>query len=150
MTIDKFHNLWVLGQRVKVVTVTQAYSLIDIIAPASVPGPPPHVHQDCSELFYVLEGAVEVLVHEKRLLLNVGQSAVVPRRTLHTFHNPTNADVRIISIFSPAGFEKFFLDMGVSADVPNARAASVDGKIIGRVVAEAARYRMEIPPPQDQ
>lgn len=138
---------WVLGLRVHVTLVTAAYSVIEVTVPAGVPEPPPHIHHDATELFYVLEGELEIHRGQERLLLTQGQSACVPRGVLHTFANPTSSAVRLMTMFDPAGFEKFFIDMGVSDQTPAAQLASIEPALIGRVIAEAGNYHMEIPAP---
>jgi hypothetical protein len=87
------------------------------------PRPPHHVHENCSEQFYVLEGEPEIITETGRQRLGVGESLIVPPNKPHTFENATEADARVISVYSPPGFERYFLDMGVLVDAPNAREA---------------------------
>ena len=98
--------LWVVGQRVSVVSVTKNYSLADTLAPPAVPGPPLHVHENCCEQFYVLEGELEIITETGRRRLGVGESLIVPPNTPHTFENATEADARAVSVYSPPGFEQ--------------------------------------------
>ena len=140
-------TLWVLGQKVTIFSSAGDYDYVEIVAPASVPGPPPHVHQDCSELFHVLEGELEVMRDGKWAPLKPGQCASVPRGTLHTFRNPAKGDVRFISVFSPKGFATFFRELGVGTAEANARERSVGQDRIARVMTDAGRYGMQIPPP---
>ena len=98
--------LWIVGQRVSVVSVTKNYSLADTLAPPAVPGPPLHVHENCCEQFYVLEGELEFITETGRRRLGVGESLIVPPNTPHTFENATEADARAVSVYSPPGFEQ--------------------------------------------
>lgn len=134
-------SYWVLGQRVTIIQASANYTFVDIIAPPSVPGPPPHLHRDCTELFYQLEG--QLLGYEWQIL-NPSDGIAVPPGSFHTFLNPTNKEVRFITVFSPGGFERFFRDFGVPVDDPNAQSASVEEEIIRRVIATAGHYGMEL------
>jgi hypothetical protein len=71
----------------------------------------------------VLEGAPEIMTETGRQRLGVGESLIVPPNKPHTFENATEADARVISVYSPPGFERYFLDMGVLVDAPNVREA---------------------------
>jgi mannose-6-phosphate isomerase-like protein (cupin superfamily) len=147
--IIRQHTFWVVGQKVSIVAVVENYSLVETIAPAANPGPPLHVHKTNSEQFYVLEGELDIITETQRNKLVAGESLIVPQDTPHTFENVTDADVRLMSIYSPPGFERYFSDMGIAADVPNARMASSDPKIIERIRTEASHYGMYFPPSPD-
>jgi mannose-6-phosphate isomerase-like protein (cupin superfamily) len=49
-------------------------------------GPPPHVHAQEEEVFYVLEGNVEVMSGDQQFVAGPGSLVLTPRGTLHTFH----------------------------------------------------------------
>jgi mannose-6-phosphate isomerase-like protein (cupin superfamily) len=147
--IIRQHNFWVVGQKVSIVAVAENYSVVDTIAPAAVPGPPLHIHKTNSEQFYVLEGRLDIITETQRIQLGAGESLIVPQNTPHTFENVTDSDVRLISIYSPPGFEQYFSNMGIATDVPNARESSADPKIIQRIRTEASRYRMYFPSSPD-
>jgi mannose-6-phosphate isomerase-like protein (cupin superfamily) len=73
-------------------------------------GPPLHMHLNQEEWFYVMEGQVTLLVGEKRLTLNPGESVVAPRRVPHTFCS-TMASSHMLIVFAPAGkMEQYFRD----------------------------------------
>ena len=44
-------TLWVVGHRVTILPAGKGYTYVDVFSPALTPGPPPHRHLDCSELF---------------------------------------------------------------------------------------------------
>src|SRR5437016_13378901 len=55
---------------------------------ASIPpgsGPPPHVHADEDEAFYVLAGVLELVAGDEILIARAGDFVFVPRGTLHCF-----------------------------------------------------------------
>jgi mannose-6-phosphate isomerase-like protein (cupin superfamily) len=73
-------------------------------------GPPLHMHLNQEEWFYVMEGQVEFLVGEKRVMLKAGESILAPRRVPHTFSSLVPASHMLIG-FAPAGkMEAYFRD----------------------------------------
>ena len=84
-----------------------ARSLAEVeVAPGG--GTRPHYHKTYAEHFEVLEGTLEVLVGDETRTLRAGQKAVVPKNTLHRFHNATNETVTFLCEMRPGqpGFEK--------------------------------------------
>lgn len=83
------------------------YTLAEVeVAPDG--GTRPHYHKTYAEHFEVIEGSLEVLVGEETRVLRAGQRAVVPKNTLHRFHNPTGETVTFLCEMRPGqpGFEK--------------------------------------------
>jgi quercetin dioxygenase-like cupin family protein len=106
-------------------------------------GPPPHIHLNEDETFYVLEGTCEFLLGDEVVTAGPGDFASVPRRNVHRFHNASDAVTRLILTFTPAGIEHFFeetLDPAESMDVP----VPVDNlaEVSARYAEAAARYGM--------
>lgn len=50
-------------------------------------GPPPHVHRQEDETFYVLDGELEFLLGEELVTGRTGDVVFVPRGTVHRFRN---------------------------------------------------------------
>jgi mannose-6-phosphate isomerase-like protein (cupin superfamily) len=71
-------------------------------------GSRPHYHKTYTEHFEVIEGTLEVLVGEETRALRAEQKAVVPKNTLHRFHNATGETVKFLCEMRPGqpGFEK--------------------------------------------
>ncbi len=74
-------------------------------------GPPPHVHRDREELFYVLEGRYVFVRDRDEVELAAGESIVIPRGTRHHFRT-LMAPARTLILIVPAGLEGFFREMG--------------------------------------
>lgn len=89
-----------------------AYSLCEYTAPPDGPSPPPHVHEDTDEGFYVLEGELECTVAGDTFMVETGGTVFVPRGTVHTFAPTASGITRFLLLYSPAGFEGYFEDMG--------------------------------------
>jgi len=74
-------------------------------------GPPPHVHHETADMFFVLEGELTMRLGEETLTLGPGSFVLVPPETVHTFWNPSDRPVRFLSLMSPGGFEQYFCDL---------------------------------------
>jgi mannose-6-phosphate isomerase-like protein (cupin superfamily) len=64
-------------------------------------GAPPHRHRRSSELFYVLEGALDVLLDEEIVTLEQGDLLVVPPGVTHAFAPPADGDADVLFVFTP-------------------------------------------------
>lgn len=69
---------------------------------------PPHEHANEDEISYVLEGEIGVMIGEEVYRATAGSYVLKPRGVVHAFWNPGPEPARIIEIFSPAGFERYF------------------------------------------
>jgi quercetin dioxygenase-like cupin family protein len=87
-------------------------ALVETLVPPDG-GPPPHVHANESESLYILDGDLEILNDEGRMV-GVGPGGFVhfPQGVLHRFRNPTDKMSKILIILTPAGFERFFQEIG--------------------------------------
>src|ERR1700691_4182504 len=75
-------------------------------------GPPPHRH-DFEETFILLEGEMEATFRGKKSIVRAGDTLNIPANAPHQFHNTSTRPVRMLCICSPAGQEKFFMEVGV-------------------------------------
>ena len=83
-----------------------AYSLLEFTVAEN--GPPMHVHHDAEEAFYVLDGEITIRIGTETIQANAGSFVLIPRETPHTFDNASDHPSRMLTIFSPPGFEQFF------------------------------------------
>jgi mannose-6-phosphate isomerase-like protein (cupin superfamily) len=69
--------------------------------------PPPHVHGREDELFYILEGEMEVYVGNEVFIVGAGECLFLPRLKPHTFvvRSPR---LRTLVLFMPGGLEEYF------------------------------------------
>lgn len=74
-------------------------------------GPPPHVHRERDETFFVLEGRYRFVRDHEELELGAGDSIFIPRGRRHHFRS-LEAPSRTLIIVAPAGLEDFFREMG--------------------------------------
>jgi quercetin dioxygenase-like cupin family protein len=75
---------------------------------------PPHVHRAEDELSYVLEGVFGVRIGDKVLEAGPGTYVFKPRGVPHTFWNAGEEPARLVELIWPAGFERFFEELGAA------------------------------------
>ena len=93
------------------INAADAFSLIEYVG-APQPGPPPHVHRAFDELWYILEGEVDMTVGGRVLRAQAGSVYVVPRGTAHTFQVVGPSRARWIGIFSPGRYVELLEELG--------------------------------------
>jgi quercetin dioxygenase-like cupin family protein len=81
------------------------FSMLAIVPPQG--GPPPHIHLHEDETFYVLEGTPTFRLDEELVVAGPGDFVNVPKGVVHNFRNLSEAPMRMILTFTPAGIEKF-------------------------------------------
>ena len=82
------------------------FSMLATVPPNG--GPPPHIHRDEDETFYVLEGAPTFRLGDERIVAGPGDFVNVPKGVLHCFRNFSDEPVKMVLTFTPAGIERFF------------------------------------------
>jgi len=128
-----------------------AYALAEhLITPAS--NPPPHVHVDEEEAFYVLHGEVEFEVAGECNVGRPGSFVLAPRGKPHTFRVLTET-ARVLVINSGpdgsrrGGFERFVERAGVPAPAPVLPAPSPPDPVALKTIGAECGIDI-LPPPQ--
>jgi mannose-6-phosphate isomerase-like protein (cupin superfamily) len=138
-------SVWSLGGRftVKVAGADAdgRFSLVETLAFRSTE-PPLHIHHNEDEAWYIVDGQMTFYVGEAVLRANAGSFVFAPSGIAHTFTvdvEPT----RVLVFASPAGFERFALELGETAmsDKPPAGLAVPGPDVLGPV---AERYGIEV------
>lgn len=133
------------------VTVTgedtnERFTVIDMHVPHGG-GPPAHRH-DFEETFIVLEGEVEATFRGRKTMLRAGDTAHIPANAPHRFHNVSSEPARLICICSPAGQERFFLEVGIPVSTRTTAPPEMDeqqqAEFIRKVEELAPKYRTEL------
>ena len=78
------------------------------------PGPPPHVHRDLHDLFYVLDGSLTLGVGDETVDAGAGTFACFPPGAVHTFSNRSGRPVRFLNFNTPAGWEGYMRDLAAA------------------------------------
>jgi quercetin dioxygenase-like cupin family protein len=110
-------------------------------------GPPPHRH-DFEETFILLEGEIEASFRGTKLTVRAGETVHIPSNSPHQFHNASTKPVRLLCICSPAGQEKFFMEVGVPVATRTTPPPRLDqteqAAFLQKVEALAPLYRTEL------
>ena len=110
-------------------------------------GPPPHRH-DFEETFSLIEGEMVATFRGQKSIVRAGDTLHIPANAPHQFHNASASPVRLLCICSPAGQEKFFMEVGVPVATRTTPPPKLDKKeqaaFIEKVKALAPKYRTEL------
>ncbi len=121
------------------------FCLIDMYIPPGG-GPPPHRH-DFEETFTILEGELDATFRGKKHVVRAGETIHIPANAPHQFHNSSKEPVRLLCTCSPAGQEKFFLEVGVAVASRTTRPPQLDeaaqAEFRAKAQALASKYRTE-------
>ena len=71
-------------------------------------GPPPHLHRDREEYFFVIEGTYRLSVNGRETTIGPGTLVFVPRGTLHGFTNIGTGQGRLLEWTIPGSNEPYF------------------------------------------
>lgn len=86
-----------------------AFEVIEYQGPAV---PPPHVHRDHDEAFYILEGRFRFILGRDDVEAPTGALVFVPRGTRHGFSVEPGSRALLFTI--PAGLAGFFRELGTA------------------------------------
>lgn len=108
-------SLWVLGVLVTLKVLANetggTYALWeDLVYPGD--GPPPHIHTQEDETWYMLEGELMWIVAGKEYHAKRGSFIHLPRFVQHGFVNRFDKPARMVLTYTPGGFEKWFIENG--------------------------------------
>lgn len=131
--------LWFLGLPTLVraghETTNGAFGLIENWSMAPGFASPYHTHHNEDEAFYVVEGEMEFVCGGKWLTAGPGTYIFGPREIPHGFRVIGSTSARLLLLCSPAGFERFVLELSEPAPAPPDRA---------KLMAVAAKYNVDI------
>lgn len=111
------------------------FCVIDMHVPPGG-GPGPHRH-DFEETFVLLDGEMEMTFRGKKSIVRAGETVNVPSNAPHQFHNSSPHPVRMICICSPAGNDRFFLEVGVPVATRTTPPPKLDEKQMAEFLEKA-------------
>jgi quercetin dioxygenase-like cupin family protein len=123
-----------------------AYSVAEVDAGPEL-GPPPHIHRNADESFYILEGTFDFSLAGQPFSAGAGVFVHLPKGVVHTHRAGGGRSAKAIVIQSPAGVERFIAEAGTRAVAGAARPAPPAMSELERIVAIAGRHGIEVPPP---
>jgi mannose-6-phosphate isomerase-like protein (cupin superfamily) len=90
-----------------------------------IAGPPPHVHRERDELFYITRGRYSFVVGTREIEVEQGGIVFVPHGTRHAF--TPHPDSQALAVITPAGLEGFFRELGDGLTAGKSREEIRDG-----------------------
>jgi mannose-6-phosphate isomerase-like protein (cupin superfamily) len=84
-----------------------AFEVIEYVGPAI---PPPHVHKEHDEVFFILDGTFRFVLGQHTIEAPQGAIVLVPRGSRHGFSIEPGSRALLVTI--PAGLEGFFKELG--------------------------------------
>ncbi len=92
------------------------YSLMEQLMPAKA-GPPPHVHDQGEEVFYILDGEMALQLGDQVVIGTSGQLVRIPAGTPHAFAVKTET-ARVLNFYVPAALDLQVAMLGTPATSP--------------------------------
>lgn len=123
--------LWCMGVKVAVLCpgarTAGAYSTLEYtVAPGE--GSSTHTHQREDETWYMLDGTLRWQLEDRTVDAQRGSFIHLPRGLPHSFANVSDKPARMLVSCVPAGFEDYFLEIGVPVDPEDAMTKPVASK----------------------
>lgn len=75
-------------------------------------GPPPHLHREHQEAFFVVEGTLTFTVGDEEIEAGPRSFVFIPPGVVHTFSNRSGAPASCVNAYVPGGIEGFFVEIG--------------------------------------
>ena len=132
---DIAKTFWFLGIRWSILVDGKdnggRFSLMEQLMPRDS-GPPPHIHPFNDELFYVLDGAMQMRVGGEDIAASPGMAVFIPRGAEHSF-TVISETCRVLNTFTPAGMEQVIHSIGTPATGPGLPPADLkdDPRLLG-------------------
>jgi len=114
---------------------------VSILAPHTQ-GPPQHLHGRHDEAFYVISGSARFTSGDDVYDAPAGSLVVIPPGIPHTFENPGDKPITMLSTFSPSFYVQYFRDMAEMIASGRPVTPESTGEIMARyTTAPAASHR---------
>lgn len=99
------------------------FGLFEFVMEPGTEGASPHIHKQLTEMFYVVEGEVELVLGEQRVIGTPGAFMLVPENTPHGFSNPGQTPAKLLIMFCPADSREQYFE-GLAELTKNGRQPS--------------------------
>ena len=85
------------------------FGLFEYTMEPETAGPGRHIHHETAEIFYVVEGEIEIIIGDETVTATAGATALVPTEEVHAFSNTSSQPAVLLIMFCPADSrEKYF------------------------------------------
>lgn len=143
VTPEQSMPLKIFGMDANVLLTTEATGgavsvVLGHLAPGD--GPPDHVHLEQDEMFYVLEGTVELTAADQTAIAGPGSIVFVPRTVVHRFRNAGTGMARMLECSLPGGLDRYFKAIS--------ELAAGDGLTEEKVMVLSKKFDTHFPPPR--
>jgi mannose-6-phosphate isomerase-like protein (cupin superfamily) len=101
-----------------------AFSLLEATEPAGF-GPPIHIHHNCAEGFYVLEGEYNIFIGDREYACRAGSFIHIPAGLRHGFR-VGSVPSRKLNLYTPAAMVGYFDDLSAAIASGDADPARLD------------------------
>jgi quercetin dioxygenase-like cupin family protein len=133
------------------VTSAETDNRLILLEVRTVPGaePPPHLHYDQDEVFYILEGEIEVYCMGQVRIARTGETVFLPRKHAHAFY--FLSPIRFLALAQPGGLDGYFETMSnpsTSMEIP-ATATTYADSDPAEAIALAAKYGVKMLSPEE-
>ena len=108
-------------------------------------GPPPHVHHNADETFYILEGTFEFSLAGQAFTAHAGSFVYLPKGVVHTHRAGGGRPARALVTQVPAGVEHFIREAGKPATDPTQKPGPPELSDLQKVVAVALKHGISVP-----
>ncbi|MGH2716638.1 MAG: cupin domain-containing protein [Thermoleophilaceae bacterium] len=108
------------------------------LAPRAL-GAPTHTHSNEDEYSLVLEGTIGFEIAGETFEATTGDVVAKPRGIPHAFWNATDKTARLLELIVPAGFERYFVELGQILGRPGPPDLAALGEL-------GSRYGLELDP----
>ena len=126
-----------------------AYFVMEGLVPPDG-GPPPHIHHNQDETFYIVEGQIEILLGDQVYEAKGGDFVHVSKGIPHRFINRSHTPTKMVLTFVPAGdIEEFFRESFKETTDRHAPTEPLTDAFIQRLLEAAERHDIEILPPPE-
>ena len=116
-SVDTVPGYWQSGIRWSVLAPSNetsgAYSLMEQLMPKKS-GPPPHVHEQGAEVFYILDGEMALQLGDHVVTGTAGQLVRIPAGTPHAFAVISDT-ARVLNFYVPASLDMEITMLGTPA-----------------------------------
>lgn len=112
------------------------FSVVEYVVPARF-SPPPVLHRQTREdvAVYIIEGELHYWFADGDAIAGPGALVQLPRMAWNRWANERDEPCRMLAIFTPAGFEQYFLDLGTAMAASDGDHQAL-GATIGRLRAQ--------------
>ena len=122
-----------------------AFAVLEQRLPAGF-SPPPHVHHNEDEAFYLLSGQILAQVGDQQVEASAGAFLWLPRDVQHGFTVSNDGPCSMLVIASPSGFDRFVAEVG-SPTTTTDRLPEPSEPDVPRLIEIAGLFGIEFPPP---